>query len=881
MARRAPPALARWLLSACVPRVHREFVMGDVEEEYHEIASRRGVWHARRWYWRQVLGSIVAVGRSRSGGRKSSRGQRSRGSAGGSLAQDVRYAGRALRRGKGIIAVAIISLGIGIGANVTVFSAVEALLVRPMPYPDSQKLHVVWLTDPDRGPGFRVFYSVLDFVDLRQRSQTMGVAATQRTSFNVSGAANPERRRGSIVSSNIFDVLGVQPALGRGFALEEEQPGRSRVVVISHGLWQRKYGSDPTVLGSAILLDGVPHTVVGVMPPGFWFLYPGVDVWVPLAISGNESRHSQSLSLVGRLRGGTIRQQAEEEARLFAGQMALEFPEENSHCPSAVLESLHDYVYGPEIRAACFISIVAAAVVLLVVCANVANLLLTFGSGRVREVAIRSALGAGRARIARQFLTEAVMVSVAGALLGIGLSVYAIQGLQSLLPDSVARVDEIGLNLSVLLYTGGLSVLTGLFVGILPAVQCSEPSTVAMLSEGSRGGTGATRVRLRRVLVVGEVSLTFVLLVSMALLVRGFARVRLTDRGFDESDVLTLQVTLPERDYPDTAAVAGFYDALRSRMAAIAGVEAVGATNVLPLQLGNTTSYVLTGEDITNEKQRRPAYRTRVLPGYFAAMDIPVLRGRDVEERDRADMPRVMLIDETIAERHWPNVDPVGKQLELAWGPHEIVGVVADTRDRGLVAANERPNIYLSAYQSLWRSMSWVVETKLPPDRVATAIRNEIRSLDPNLPAYNIQPLATLIDESLGDETISMKIMSALALIALLLAVGGVYGVVAYSVSKRTRELGIRMALGADPAKVLALVMRQGTVLTVMGLLAGTGVAVGVTRGLSRFLFGVSPFDPASYAVAATVLLASGLAATYFPARQATKVSPLTAMRAE
>jgi putative ABC transport system permease protein len=480
----------------------------------------------------------------------------------------------------------------------------------------------------------------------------------------------------------------------------------------------------------------------------------------------------------------------------------------------------------------------------------------------------------------RQFLTEASIISVLGGILGLGLAVAGIRGLVAVMPPWFPRVDEIGLNPRVLLFTAGIAVLTSVLVGLAPALQSAKLNMIDTLREGGRGGTAAKSLRLRKALVVGEVSLALVLLVSSALLVQAFVRIRLADLGFDSSDVLTLRLTLPEADYPDSVAVADFHTRLSEAIRSIPGVEAVGAASTLPLRGASGTYYWLPGETIEDDSQRKVTNYISVLPGYFAALDIPLIRGRGLEERDRAGMRRVIVINETMAQLHWPDGDPIGQRVEFYSGPREIVGVVTDTRDLGADNPVE-PMTYFAALQGISRSLGWVIETAVPPESIVESVRAEISAIDPNIPPFGVQAMEAMIDESLGGDTIMAKIMAVVAIIALILALAGVYGVMGYTVSQRTQEMGIRMALGARGRDVLSMVVRQGALLAAIGVVIGIGVGLGVTRSLSYFLFGVSPFDPLTFGAVAVVLLGAGLVATYFPARRATKVDPMIALRAE
>ncbi|HZD05155.1 MAG TPA: ABC transporter permease, partial [Longimicrobiales bacterium] len=479
--------------------------------------------------------------------------------------QDVRYGFRSLNRSRGLIAIAILSLGVGIGANTSIFSAVDVFMLRPLPYPDSDELYALWTTNADRG-WTEVTFSVPDFVDLRKESRAMDVAALRGGIFSLSGDFEAERLAGSYVSPGFFEVLGVEPAVGRAFLPEESVPGNERVALISDGLWKRRFGGDQDLLGSSILLDGEPHTVVGVMPPHFWFGEPDRDVWTPLPVTGEERRDAHMLVVLTRARQGSSRQQVQGDAQRIMEGISREYPGTSAGA-GALAMPLHQWVFDEGFKAGTLIATVAVALVLLITCANVANLLLTHAAGRDREVALRAALGAGRVRIVRQFLTEAILVAFVGGVLGVALSAAGIRGLVSLMPPDFPRVHEIGLSPRVLLYTAAVTMLTGVVFGLAPALSASRADRTGRLTEGGRGGTGARGSRLRRGLVVGEVAMALVLLVSSALLVQGFVRIRLADLGFDRADVLVARTLLPESSYADSASMSSFYTRLQARLA--------------------------------------------------------------------------------------------------------------------------------------------------------------------------------------------------------------------------------------------------------------------------------------------------------------------------
>jgi putative ABC transport system permease protein len=792
--------------------------------------------------------------------------------------QDLKYGLRALKRSRGLIALAVLSLAIGIGANSSIFSAVDVFMLRPLPYPDSERLYTVWTTNPERDWGQTTF-AVPDFVDLRDRSRSMDLAANHGGTFTLSGDFEAERLSGFYVTPGFFGVLGVQPAQGRAFTVDEGTPGNEQVVIISHGLWERRFGGDPDLVGSSVLLDGNPHTVVGIMPEHFWYLYPQRDVWAPLAIAGDEPRDSHYLMVLARTRDGFTQDQALAEARQIMGQVASGYPE-TSAGHSAMMITLHENVFDEGFEAGTLIAMVGVLFVLLIACANVANLLLTHAAGRDREVALRGALGAGRSRIIRQFLTEATVVAVFGGLLGLGLAYLGIHGLLSIMPPEFPRTHEIGLSPRVLGYTAVITMLTGILFGLAPALHSSKSNLTDSLKEGGRGGSGVRGGRLRKGLVVAEVALALVLLVSSALLVQGFARIRLADLGFDRTDVLTFQTLLPEAQYPDTASINAFHLQLQDRLAALPGVVSVGGTNALPLQGYSATYYVLGGQDYADTNLRAITGFKYILPGYFESLDVPVRRGRSLEESDGPGAAQVAVINQTMAERHWPESDPLGQQIVLYSGPREIVGVVADTKDAG-ADEPDLATVFMPYLQREDRFMDWAVEASVPLSTLVEPVRNAVSSLDSSVPAYDIMPMDDLIERSLGGDLIMAKIMSVLAVIALILSLGGVYGVMAYTVTQRTREMGIRLSLGAQRVNVMSMVVRQGTVLALLGIGIGVLVGLGVTRGLARFLFGVSPFDPLTFGSVAVVLFLAGVAATFFPARRATKVDPVVALRVE
>jgi putative ABC transport system permease protein len=794
----------------------------------------------------------------------------------GSLFGDIRYTLRSIKKSPGLIVVAVISLGLGIGANVTIFSAVDVFMFRPLPYPDADRLVHVYSTVPERGWTYNVV-SIPDYLDFREQSQTMDVATTYGRDFNLSGGDRPERIDGERASWNYFQVLRVQPILGRTFRAEEEREGAHHVAILSNGLWRRRFGADPAVIGRTVQLDGESYSIVGVLPARFQFYQSRTEIWTPIPITGEESRGSHFLAPVARLRPGATLEQANAEVTAIADRLALEYPESNEGWGAGARE-LHRQIFSEEFRMGSLISSVAVAFVLLIACANVANLMLTRVAGRGREIAVRGALGAGRGRIVRQLLTEAMIVSFMGGVLGVVLSIAGIRGLLAVMPSWFPRADEIGLDGRVLLFAVVVTAVTGILFGIGPSLQNSRSDITDVLKEGGRGNVGAGGDRLRKALVVAEVSLSLTLLVASALLMQAFVKLQTAEFGWEKENLLTFRMALPAQQYPDSLTIESFYRELLPTLQAIPGVESAGGTTILPMRGNSNSFFEIPGRESANLQQRPLTEVRRVSPGYFQTMGTALVSGRDLGLDDRFGTRSVVVVNEELVERFFPGEDVVGKQINL-WGlEREIVGVVRNTLD---VGQYPRPMTFMSAFQYPASGMSMILRTAGEPMLLAEEARSAVMGLDPDLPIYRVITMEDHMNEQQGGNTIMVKIMGVLALVALVLAVVGVYGVMAYSVSQRTQELGIRLALGAQPLNVLTMVVRQGAILALIGIAAGVGLALLVTRSLAVFLFGVNPYDFMTFGAVSLALLLSGLGATYLPARRATKVDPLEALRYE
>jgi putative ABC transport system permease protein len=792
------------------------------------------------------------------------------------LKQDFVYALRTLRKSPGLVAVAVMSLGLGIGANVAIFAAVDVFMLRPLPIDGEDRLLDVFSTVPERGWMNNVL-SIPDFLDYREQSRTMNVAGRFGSDFNMSGTDVPERVDGSRVSWNFFEVVGTQPVLGRAFRPEEENDGQDQVVILSDGLWRRRFGADPDIVGQTLLLDAEPHTVIGVLPPRFWVDGDRIDLYAPFGLTGEEHRGSHFMTALGRLRPGATEEQARSEVVEIARRLEEAYPESNEGWSGGV-RLFRKQIFGEEFEMGSIISSVAVAFVLLIACINVANLMLTKVSARDREIAVRCALGAGRGRIVRQLLTEAMIISFMGGIFGIFVSIAGIRGIKSLMPATFPFAQDVALDARSLSFAIGVTVLTGLLFGSVPALQSTRANLTDSLKEGGRGHAGAKGDRLRKLFAVGEIAMALALLVSAALLVQAFLGLQVGDFGWNEDNLLTFRLALPAKEYAEDATVGGFYRQLVPALEAVPGVQVVGGISQLPLQGNSNTYYSIPGDEYAS-LQEHPVVEFRfVAPGYFAAMDIPIVRGQGLEGADREDGPAVVVVSEALVERHWPGEDPIGKQIEYWDETREIVGVAGDILDR---RGNPRVVSYMSAFQYPQRGMTMTLRTAGPPTSVVDAVRAEVLRLDPNLPMYRVMSMAEVRYQSTMGDAVMAKIMGTLAVITLLLAVVGVYGVMAYSVSQRTQEMGVRLALGARPADVQRMVLRQGALLAIIGIVIGLVFASLLTRSLSIFLYGVSPFDPVTFVLVTATLLLSAVGATYIPALRATRVDPLDALRSE
>ena len=795
------------------------------------------------------------------------------------LLQDIRYGLRVLAKSPGFTLVAVLTLALGIGANTAIFSVVNAVLLRPLPYRDAGELTALYLTNPRAE--FEWPLSAGGYLNLKRENKVfsgLGALSNKGWPANLTGEGEPERLQGFQVSADLFRVLGVEAARGRTFLEEEDRPGNNRVVVLSHELWQRRFGGAADLVGKSVTLNGAAHTVVGVMPPDFSFL-ARTDVWTPLTFTPEEERDVESNYLipVARRRAGVSIEQARAEVEnLTRGRVG----ESNSDWLATVkpLQSL----ITQDVRTMLLTLFAAVGFVLLIACANVANLLLARAGARQRELAVRAALGAGRLRLARQLLVESVMLALAGGACGLLLASWCTDLLVAGLPQSLAEANShvagLRLDSTALAFTLGLSVLTTVFFGLVPAWQASRVNLNESLKEGGRGGAqGARRARLRSWLVVTETALAMVLLAGAGLMVKSFYRLNQTDPGFDPTGVLTAQIDPSGDHYKELPQVVGFYDQLLERVGAVPGVRHVGIINSL-----NATMPISVDEHAPVPPEQRPQAATNQVSGdYFRAMGIPLRSGRFFNERDVKVAPAVVIIDEALARRHFPNEDPVGKHLKDGDTSREIVGVVGATRRYNL-GEEPFPRFFLPYQQENWWSMTLVVRAQSgDPTALAPAIRRELAAIDKDQPIHSFKPLEETVAGWVTPQRFTTTLLAGFAALAALLAAVGIYGVMAYTVTQRTHEIGIRVALGARGRDVLRLVVGRGLLLTLAGVGLGLAASLALTRLLKSLLFGVSETDPLTFALVALFMTAVALVACLVPARRAARVDPMEALRYE
>jgi predicted permease len=806
------------------------------------------------------------------------------------LRQDLRYGLRMLLKNPGFTAIAVLALALGIGANSAIFSVVNTLLLRPLPYKNPSQLVVIWenathLGFPKNTP------SPANFLDWQKQNTLFeGMGAFAERSFNLTGIGEPERLDGRRVSANLFDLLGVKPILGRTFVTEEDKPG-TKVVLLNESLWKRRFGSDPGVIGRALALNGESYTVVGVLPnnvrlPAFgnW----RDQVWVPLAFPPEEAagRGNHFLEVIGRMKPGVNLAQAKAEMETIAGRLAQQYPEYNTRI-STVITPLQEEMVG-NMKPALLILLGAVAFVLLIACANVANLLLARAAARHKEIALRLALGADRARLTKQLLVESVLLSMLGGVVGLVLAYAGLQVLTRFIPPDVAHAEGIAIDAKVLGFTLLVALVTGLFFGLAPASQAANFNLNDTLKEGGRdSGAGPRGKRLRSALVIAEVAVSFILLIGAGLLINSFMHLRNLDPGFHADHLLTLNVDLSETKYPDNPKRTAFFDDVVRRVQALPGVRSVAVAGNLPFTYnGDSMPIGVEGIPDPPPDQSPDVIFRAIGPGYFSTMGIPLVRGRDFNDQDALESNLAVVVSEKTARHYWPNDDPIGKRIkngsttsDAPW--RTVIGVVKDVRQNDFIA-EPKMQMYFT-YRQLRSLMpnALIVRTAVDPLSMAASVRNAIWAVDKDQSVANIDSMEHIVAGAVARQRFSMLLLAIFAGIALILAAVGIYGVMSYSVAQQTREIGIRMALGAQRSDVLKMTVKQGLRLVVFGLIIGLAAAFILTRVMASLLFGISATDPLTFISISLILLAVAILASYLPALRATRVDPMIALRAQ
>lgn len=792
--------------------------------------------------------------------------------------QDLRYGFRMLRKNPGLTLVAVVTLALGIGANTAIFSIVNATLLRPLPFSEPQRLVWVWDVQPNYG---NAPSSYPEFLDWRNRNQVFeSIAGYQGANFNLTGVGDPERVPGLLTTANFFSLLGVQPVLGRTFLDEEDRPGANPVVLLSQSFWKSHFGADPGLIGRTIVFNGKSHSVVGILPNSSIGRFRG-DVFVPLALDPTKmSRGLHFLNVVARLKKGMGLERAQGDMDTVAAQIR----KQNATDHGIRLVTLRELIIGNS-RLLLLVLLGVVSFVLLIACANVANLQLARANARLKELAIRTALGARRARLVRQWLTESAALAIVGGTLGVALAYWSVHFLRASSLVNFPRLDEAGIDGRVLGFTLGVSLLSSLLFGLIPALQSSTLNLNDSLKEGGRGSSsGMTHHLTRDGLIVIEVALSLVLLIGAGLMIKSFIRLLRVNPGFHPENVITMKINLPASTYGDNQKQASFYQQVLHRLENLPGVVAASVVNNLPMGGGSTNGDFDVEGNPPWPNGQGPITEDHVVgPNYFRVMRIPLMRGRYFTERDVVGAPSVVVINEAFAQRVWPNENPLGKRVRIGWPNNnwlEVIGVVGNVKQEALDSATTL-EAYVPFLQGPVPAMTLVVRTNGNPNSWVGAVRSQILAVDKNQPIYNVMSLEEVISISVGQRRWNMILLAVFAGVALILAAVGVYGVISYAVSRRTHEIGTRMALGARQIDVLRMIIAQGVVLSLYGVILGLASSFLLTRFLSGLLFEVTSTDPMTYVLIPVLLAFVALVASYIPARRATKVDPMVALRYE
>ena len=874
-----PPRCADWLLRQMLDAVAYEAIAGDLEEDFHTALSR-GRMRAAVRYWRLALLSIAVCALRRPRRRTARQGD----SLVSTVLHDLSYALRFGRRHPGSATVLLLTLALGIGGTTTIFSLVEAVLLRPLPYHDEDRIVMVWETELAEGVDKKVG-TPGNFQDWRAGTKTIAhLAGLARFDATLTGHGEPRRLEGRRVSPRIFAALGVQPRLGRAFTAEDERPGAD-AAIIAHHLWRDAFGGDPGVLGSRIVLNDTPYTVVGVMPPDFRLPRGPDDLWVPLVFSDweRQARGSHWLMAVGRLKPGVTLDQAQADMDVIAARLARDYPRWNAR-EGLLVEPIRDEMMAG-LRRPVLVLMCAVALVLAIACINAANILLAWASARHQEVAIRVALGAGRRRLVRQLLTESVAIAMTGALAGAALAWLGTTALREMVPDTLAQLRDIAVNLRVLMFAASAALVTGVLFGLAPALQLVRRRAAEGV-DADRTATSARVTRTARLLVTVEVALATVLLVGAALFVKSLTRLTNVETGFRADSVLTFTIELPRSRYPDPSRWSPVLEELMSRLEQEPGVLAAGAISWLPLTSGGgSNALFVEGRPLPPAGEEAYVFYRLTTPRYFRAMGIPLVAGRVFDQRDSGESQRVVVINRTMARRYWPDQSSLGQRVTFARAPGPadwmtVIGVVGDTRQDSLGDAIDIEMFAPATQEANWFPPSdVVVRTAADPMMVAEAARRHVRALDPSMAIDRVQPLEAVVSTSAAPARFRTVLVACFGGIALLLSAIGIYGLLSLSVALRRREIGVRAALGAAPPDISRLILREGMWLTSLGIAAGLGMALVAARPLEALLYETRATDAWTYSAIAGLLFAIALSACVIPARRASRLDPVAAMR--
>ena len=877
------PRIVRALVRRLAPAEVRDALVDDLDEAYARERTRRSEAAARLWYWREALAGVGPLLRMRLRGGGRVTAVRSRTMRFDTVLQDLRYGVRLLRRAPAFTFAAVATLALGLGVNTAVFSVVHSLLLKPLPYPQASRLVAVWQDMRARGGPVDEWATPGNLTDWRADTSVFAAMASIRAiAPTLTGLGDPQPVAGEQVTGDYFDVLGATPELGRLFHPEELVPNGPRVVILSHRAWMRRFGGDPHVLGQRIVLGGEPHEIIGVLAESFRpVIISAAELWRPDRLNlVAPSRGAVVLRVVARLQTGVTVERASTAMNELARQLADRYPATNAKAGINVVP-LQEQVVG-NVRPGLVVLSSAVGLVLLLACVNIANLLLARGSGRTREMAVRSALGAGRARVVRQLLTESFVLAAAGGALGIAAGIWGVKALVAIAPAGTPRLDEIGIDPSVLAFAGVLTMVTGAAFGLAPAWQSARRQDAAGLQDGSRGSTAASGQRARRALIVAEVALALVLLVGGGLLLRSFLALARTDLGFNPSGLLTGFVSVPGTKYRTDAEKIAFQDRLLERASAIPGVTHAAVTSVLPLGGDSDMTFLPEGMPVPTSEDRAPVTWYRVVSGdYFETMGVPIVKGRTFSGREAAP---VVVVSEALVAKYWPGLDAIGRRIRFsndATAPwFTIVGVVSDVKQRGARGA-PRVQSFLPYWHfpELAGGTNVVLRASVPPETLVASLGRAVREVDAELPVSQVTPMASLVSASIDQPRFLALITGIFAALAVLLAAVGVYGVMSYSVTSRLPEIGVRLALGARRADVFGLVFAAGLRLAALGLAIGGAVAVLIAPTMSTVLFGVGPADPLTFVLTAGGLLLVASVATLLPARRATRVDPAVTLR--